>query len=152
MKRSIILPAILLSLVACDALTGEEVARLSINEVSSEANQVVKETSIDLKKGDEIAIWSDMDIEYEGDLGMRFRIQVLRDGVQTDLLEIDPTDKRITLGEFRTTVMDKTEWSFSGRNTVLEIQEDGHYTFKGIFVASENPTLKVNKAEVFFKK
>jgi hypothetical protein len=151
MNRSLILLIVLVSHAGCDALTGEEVARLSINEVSSAANPVSKETSIDLKKGEEIAIRSDMDIEDEGDLGMRFRIQVLRDGTQTDLIEIDPTDMRITLGEFRTTVMDKTEWSFSGRNTVLEIQEDGHYTFKGMFVASENPTLKVNKAEIFFK-
>jgi hypothetical protein len=48
--------------------------------------------------------------------------------------------------------MDKTSWSFSGKNSQMKIEEDGKYTFKGILVASENPSLKVTKAEIVFKK
>ncbi|HEY0656421.1 MAG TPA: hypothetical protein VGD65_24980 [Chryseosolibacter sp.] len=139
-------------LLSCDALTGEEIARLSINQVSTEGNLVVKEATLDLKKDDEIAVWSDMDLEYEGDVQLRFRLQVWKDGKQTGAFEIDPTEKRITLGEFKTTLMNKTEWTFSGKNSDIKIDEDGNYTLKAILVASDNSTLKVNKAEVFFKK
>jgi hypothetical protein len=139
--------------VGCSALTGEEVARLPINKVSTDDDHiVVKEVSLDLKKDEEIAVWSDMDMEYEGDVSLRFRIEILKNGESFGGLEIDPTDKNITLGEFKTSVMGKTDWSFSGKNTEIKIEEDGNYTFKGILVASDNSSLIINKAEIILKK
>jgi hypothetical protein len=152
MKRLLKLLAISLVLTGCDALTGKEVGRLQINQLSTAGNLVVKETTLDLRKGDEIGIWSDMDIEYEGDVALRFRVEIEKDEKTIGGFEVDPTDKNITIGEDKTTIMDKTDWSFSGRNSVYKIEEDGKYTFKGILVASENSSLKVTKAEVVFKK
>jgi hypothetical protein len=143
----------LILLTDCDALTGEEIARLSINQVSTDENSlIIKETSLNLKKGEEIAIWSEMDIEYEGDVALRFRMEVSKDGENFGDLEIDPTDKNITIGEVKTSLMGKTDWRFSGKNSKIKIEEDGNYTFKGILVASENSTLKVTKAEIVLKK
>jgi len=137
---------------ACEAITGKEVARLPVNFVSNPDSTLVKETTLDLKKDDEIVFWSDMDIEYEGDVQLRFLVLALRDTVVTGNLEIDPTDKDMTMGETRVTLMDKTTWSFSGRNTRIKIDRDGKYTFKTKLVSSENPTLKINKAELVIKK
>ena len=67
---------------ACNAITGEEVARLPVNFVSSEDSTLIKEVSLDLKKDDAIVFWSDMDVEYKGDVGLRFRIQVLKMATQ----------------------------------------------------------------------
>jgi len=152
MKRVLKLLAISLVLTGCDALTGKEVGRLQINQLSTEGNLVIKETTLDLKKDDEIGIWSDMDIEYEGDVALRFRVEIWKDGKKLGGFEVDPTEKKITIGEVKTTVMGKTDWSFSGKSSDYKIEEDGKYTFKGILVASENSSLKVNKAEVVFKK
>jgi hypothetical protein len=152
MKRLLKLLTLSLILTGCDALTGKEVGRLQINQLSTEGNLVVKETTLDLKKDDEIGIWSDMDIEYEGDVALRFRVEIWKDGKNMGGFEVDPTEKKITIGEVKTTVMDKTDWSFSGKNSVYKIEEEGKYTFKGILVASENSSLKVTKAEVVFKK
>jgi hypothetical protein len=93
-----------------------------------------------------------MDIEYEGDVALRFRLEIWKDGKKLGRLEVDPTEKKITIGEIKTTVMGKTDWSFSGKNLNYKVEEDGKYTFKGILVASENSSLKVSKAEVIFKK
>jgi hypothetical protein len=93
-----------------------------------------------------------MDIEYEGEIALRFRMEVLKNGVKTGDLEIDPTAKNITLGEIKTSLQDKTDWSFSGKNSEISIEEDATYTFKALLVASENPTLKVTKAEIVLKK
>ena len=140
-------------LTGCDALTGKEVARLPINQVSTDDdNLILKEVSIDLKKGENIAIWSEMDIEYEGDVALRFKIEILKDGENFGGLEIDPMDKNITIGEAKTSIMGKTDWSFSGKNAEINIDEDANYTFKGILVASENRTLKVTQAEIVFRK
>lgn len=152
MKKLVKLLALSLVLTACDALIGKEVGRLEINQLSSEGNLVVKETTLDLRKDDELAIWSDMDIEYEGDVALRFRVEIWKNGEKMGGFEVDPTDKKITMGELKTTVMDKTNWSFTGKNSELTIEEDAQYTFKGILVASENPSLKVTRAEMVFKK
>jgi hypothetical protein len=156
MKRTLSLLITAFSLLlfsGCSALTGEEIGRLPINQVSTDNNNmIVKEISLELKKDDEIAIWSDMDIEYEGNVALRFRIEILKNGENFGGLEIDPTDKNITIAEVKTSLMDKTDWSFSGKNSEIKIEEDGNYTFKGILVSSENSTLKVNKAEIVLKK
>jgi len=142
----------ILLFTGCSALIGEEVGRIPINQVSTDDNMVIKEISLDLKKDEEIAIWSDMDIEYKGNVSLRFRMEILKNGENFGGLEIDPTDKNITIREVKTSLIDKTNWSFSGKNSEIKIEEDGNYTFKGILVASENSTLQVNKAEIVFKK
>ena len=144
--------ALTILLTACDTLTGEEIARIPINEVSTEDNLIIKETSIDLKKGEKIAIWSDMDIAYEGEIELRFRLEIIKNDEKIGGLEINPTDKNMTLGEVKTQLMDKTNWAFSGKNSSFMIEEDANYTFRGILAASENPTLIVTKAEIILKK
>ena len=48
-----------------------------------------------------------MDFKYEGEVVLRFRLEILIYGENYSGLEIDPTDKNITLGEVRTSVMAK---------------------------------------------
>ncbi len=139
-------------LIGCNALTGEEIGRLKINKVSSSENFIVDEVSLDLKKGDEIALWSDMDIAYDGDVNLRFRIKMYKNGKKDSELEVDPTHKNITIGEVKTKLGNTTKWSFMGKNSELKIKEDGNYTIKSILVASKNSSLKVNRAELVLKK
>tara|TARA_B110000211_G_C14066761_1_gene548011 strand:- start:394 stop:864 length:471 start_codon:yes stop_codon:yes gene_type:complete len=140
-------------LIGCEALTGKEVARLPINAVTIDNNNLLtKEATLDLKKGEEILIWSEMDFEYEGDVALRFKIEIAKNDSVLTIIEIDPTEKNISMSEVKTSFMNKTDWSFSGKNAEYKIKEDGTYTFKGLLVASENSTLKVNKAELVLKK
>lgn len=150
-KMLTLLVAILL-LSGCSALTGEEVGRLAINEVSSGSNTIKKETQALFKQGDEIVIWSDMDIEYEGEVSMIFRLSIARDGEVLDVIEIDPRQKDMTLGEVKTSFGNKTSWSFQGRNVIFPVSNDGTYTFEASFVATENESLVVKKAELVIKK
>ncbi|MBO2011001.1 hypothetical protein [Hymenobacter negativus] len=139
-------------LVGCDALMGKEVARLPINEVSTTGHEVAKEATIQLKKDDKIALWSDMDLAYEGDSPVRFQVQVTKDGAPFKELQIDPTEKNVTIGEVKTDVNGSVKWRFSGKNAELVIPDAGSYTFRGILVAAANPTLHVTKAELVIKK
>jgi hypothetical protein len=138
--------------VGCSALTGEEVGRLAINQVSSEENLIKKESSVVLKPGDEIALWAEMDMEYEGDVTILFRIAITKDGKNLGNMEVDPRKKDMTIGEVKTSIGDKTSWSFSGRGAVIPIAEDGNYKFEAILVASDNPSLVIKKAELVLKK
>jgi hypothetical protein len=142
----------LLLLSGCSALTGEEVGRLAINQLSSADNLIKKEASVVLKPGDEIAFWSEMDMEYEGEPTIRFRISITKDGKDLGSMEVDPRKKDMTLGEVKTSIGDKTSWSFSGRGAIIPITEEGNYTFEAILLASDNPTLVIKKAELVLKK
>ena len=143
---------LLVFVTACDLIQGEEVARIPINKVSKEERLAVQEISLELKEGDRLSIWSEMDVEYEGPMAFRFRIDIFLDGENLGLLEFDPTEKDITVGEVKTDIMGKVKWKFSGRNKVFLAEKDGNYTFKGILISSNNATLKLNKAEVVFRE
>ena len=143
---------LLLGIVGCDFVSGEEIARFPINTISSVENPVVVERSLDLKKGEEIAFWSEMDMEYKGTVDLRFRVDVVKDGAEYDQLEINPLEKNITIGEVKTEIMGDTDWSFEGKNGEIEIQEDGAYVFKAWFEASDNPSLNLKQAELILRK
>ena len=79
-------------------------------------------------------------------------MEILKDGETYGNLEIDPTDKNVTIGEIKTQIMGKTNWSFTGKNKKLIIEEDGNYTFRALLAASDNPSLNLKKAELVLKK
>lgn len=152
MKKTALYCAALLTLWSCSAFLGEEVARLPINMVSTEDQVIENEINLELDAGDEIAIWSDMDMKYEGDLALQFRLHILRDGEVFQQMEIDPMDHNITMKEVKTSLMGQTDWRFMGKNTEVTIPESGTYIFRAILVASENPSLQLSKAELVFRK
>ena len=145
--------ALVVPLGACNALLGEEVARLPVNVVSSSENQVVKEATLQLVKDEEVAIWSDMDLAYEGEQPLRFQVVVTRDGAPFKQLEFDPTVKNLTVGEVKTDINGQIDWRFTAKNAELKVPANGTYVFKARLVAStSNPTLKLKKAELMLKK
>ncbi|WBA42884.1 hypothetical protein [Hymenobacter canadensis] len=153
--KSVKLVTILLlamSLSACDTLFGKEIARLPINALSTPGNEAFREVSLPLKKDDAIAIWSDMDLSYQGEAPVRFQVLILKNGAAFQQAELDPTDKNVSVGEVKTTINGKTKWSFSGKNSEVTIPENATYTFKARLVAADNPTLKITKAELVLKK
>ena len=145
------LPGLLL-LPACEGLTGKEIARLSIDSLSTPDRLVMREASLPLKQGETVAFWSHMDLAYDGEVPLRFRVRVLRGDSDLTLLEIDPMVKNITTGETKTSVGDHTEWSFTGKNQEWTVPQDATYTFKAILTAEESPGLKINKAELLLKQ
>lgn len=152
LKKLIFTLALPLFLIGCSAITGEEIARLKINKVSIQGNFVAKDVTLDLKKGDELSFWSDMDIAYEGEATLEFKVKIFKNQTKVAQFEIDPTKKKLTIGEVKTAVMGKTKWSFFGKNHEFVIEEDGAYRISSILVASKNPSLKVTKAELVLKK
>ena len=153
MKKILFLLIPFIFITSCDSLTGEEIARLEINKVStSEENIFEKETTLNLKKDEEISFWSEMDIEYPGEEYFQFRFRIYKNSEPFAILEFDPTEKNVTIGEIKTTFGDKTKWSFTGKNKELKISEDGKYTFKGILKSTNNPNIVVKKAIVIIKK
>ncbi|RSK44019.1 hypothetical protein [Hymenobacter rigui] len=150
-----LLAAILLltaPLGACEALLGKEIARLPVNTVSTPQQEVVKETTVNLHQNDQLALWSEMDMEYQGEAPLRFQVVVLQNGQPFKQLELDPTEKNVSVQEAKTDINGRVSWSFSGKNAELTIPKDAAYTFKARLIAAPNPTLRLHKAELVLKK
>ncbi len=150
MKKLISIILFATTLISCDIM-GEEIGRLSFTETSNyELN--VKELTLELKKGEKISFWTDTDIEYESDLALVYQLELWQDtgkigGIQLNALETNPT-----LMQVKTQLGNKTSWSYQGKMNFFQIENTGKYTFKAIIKSSENPTLKLNKADLVFKK
>ena len=152
MKQLIVLLLVPALLLNCTALTGEEIARISVNEVSTETNLNQKEVSVALKANDEVSIWSDMDFEWDRKVELRFIIQLLKDGKEFTDYEINPIQKSVTYVESKTEMFGTHKWHFFGRNLQIKIEEDANYTFKIMLVASKNPSLIINRADIVLMK
>ena len=152
MRALLFLPLTLLLFPGCEAITGKELARLTIDTLSTPDRFVMREATLELKKDDVIGLWSHLDLAYDGAAALRMRVRVVKDDNDLQLLELDPMEKNVTVGETKTELNGRTEWSFTGKNAEYTAPEDGAYTFKAIVTAEENPSLVVRKAELVLKQ
>ena len=148
-----ILPAIIIACTfpACDAITGKEVARLELNRISNK-ELVIKETRLNLRKGEDVAFWTEVDMEFENDLALAYFIEVWKDSTLQGSFQLDALETNPTLMEMKTTFNGKTSWSYTGKMDFLRIEDDGDYAIKAIIKSSDNPTLLLHKADLILKK
>ncbi len=152
MRTLLYLPLALLLFPSCEAITGKELARLAIDTLSTPDRLVMRESMLNLQKDDVIALWSHLDMAYDGAAALTMRVRVVKDDADLQLFELDPMEKNVTIGETKTEINGHTEWSFTGKNGEYTVPEDGAYTFKAILTAEEHPSLVVRKAELVLKQ
>ena len=136
---------------SCDALLGEEVARIPVDVISSDSVLVQKETTLDLKAGDEITFWSDVEISYDGFIEIWWQVSVIKDDMPYENIAFDPLDKDITINGTETEFNGKVETSYTGRNYKMTIGDDGSYTFKSSLHGS-NPLPTIGKAHLVIRR
>lgn len=148
----ILITAIVMILAACAALSSKEIGRLAFTKPLDDVNYEWKKIDLNLKQGEILRFWADMDLEYDGSVEMVYRIKFLKGTDTLMVSDLNPFEKKITVGEVKTTVMGKTKWSFSGQMHTIDIKEDGSYTVLAAFSSSFNNSLKLRKADLVFKK
>jgi hypothetical protein len=132
--------------------TGKEVGRIPVNTASTDLMIVKESNPIPLKKGEKLYFWADMNMEYEGDLELRFVTEIYKDGQNIGSVDLNPMDNDIKMNAVETSFGNSHKASYLGRMDFLEIKEDGAYTFKTALSSNSNPTLKLNKAELVLRK
>ncbi len=138
--------------VACAALSSKEIGRLSFTRPLDDVKPEWKKMELSLKQGEILRFWADMDLEYDGSVDMIYSIRLVKGTDTLVVPDLNPFEKKITVGEVKTTVMGKTKWRFSGQMHTIDIKEDGTYTVMARFSSSMNNSLKLRKADLVFKK
>jgi len=133
-------------------LTGEEVGRIEIDQLSTAENIQPKYVEFELNKGDVLNYWTELDIEFDGNLLLEYQVELVLGEKSMGVISLNPFEKDITIGELKTSIMNKTKWRFSGRMANFDISESGNYKFNAILMSNGNESLRVNRAALVFKK
>jgi len=146
------------------AFVQEEVDIINIEELttSSEELKVYKSKTIKIDSGDKIYFWSELDMEYEGNLNLSFQVQIVNDkGENLMLIEMDALDIDTRVMCVETTLNSKTNYSCTGRihNFIspenmdfLEFEDSGEYSFNVIMLANSYEKIDIKKSKLILKK
>lgn len=145
-----VLSAFLLLLVSC---TGKEVARVPVTPVAEgESENFQSSEPVPLKKGEKVSYWTELGLEYSGDLQLQYTIDVTKDGESISKMNYDPTQKSVTIGESNVTIGGHTKWKFTGRFGSFTAPADGNYTFNVMLIHSDNPDCEISHSVFLLKK
>lgn len=131
----------------------EKIATIATIEFEKVSHDVPnpEEVTLDLKKGQKLEFWTELDISYKGYLDLTYVIELWQQetfigGFELNALQTSPTldSKKISNG-------DNTNWSFKGKMDFLEVEKSGNYTFKAILYSSD-PNLDFRRAKLIFKR
>jgi len=148
---AVLLISIVLLLQSCN-LTGKEVARIKVTEPSTTENLKIESADVELKAGDDISFWAQMDMRYKKPAKMEFEVHIIKDGENIEKLYLNPLETNITMNAKEVTINNNTKQSFTGKMSSYLITKDGNYTIKTAFFTSENIQLQLLQADLIIKK
>lgn len=137
--------------IASCAKEGEEFARFSFKAASIDS-LMIQERTIPLNQGDKVDLWSDMDVTYSGELGLRFKVQVEFKGEELAGMELDAFRPSTQESSEKTETFGATNWKYSGRQKGFRVQESGDYLFKVVLAGIRNSSLKIRQADLVLKR
>ena len=152
MKKTLNLLFLILVLSACGSDEDRTLATLEITEASVDELHVA-EATLDLKKGDVIEFWNEMDVESaQGDsLNLIYTLVQFIDGEKIGGTKLDALSTNPTYNEVKTQVNDQLKLSFYGKMTFMKIEQDGKYRFQVVLNTSDED-VKINKADFIIAK
>jgi len=140
---------------------GEEFARMSFDKAvgsSTEITQVAfdngfKSQTFELEAGDQITLYTDIDIEYEGSILLDFlTVMVSEDNDTVHVSQTIPNDSELATRHTSKTFGSKKSESFKTKIGRFKIPENNTYFLKSIFRSSINKSLTLSKADVVVMK
>ena len=152
--QSALIVLIIAAFVSCSAIFGEEFERIPINKISTSGNLHMGAARFDLQKGEEISLWADFDVEYDGGLELEYQIVIVVDEKDTlDMLAFDPFEANVTMNSKSITINRHHEYSAEAKLATYEADETGSYEFNVVVFASRNPDeFTFNKGDLVFRK
>lgn len=130
-----------------------EIARFSPEKITTLTGEFfIAEKKVNLEAEDLVKVWVDMDYLYEGEQDLFFRFVILREEEYLREFYVNPRNQNdLELAEVSTDENGQSHAKFYGQAGDFSPSSGGLYDFKVILMGSRNPSLKINKAELFLK-
>lgn len=147
-KRFFLFIAGVILLSSCGDMMAREILRV---KMSHPGDLVPKYSFVQMKKGDKIAIWSDMDFNYIGVLKMTVILELYLQDTLHETIELSPLERNMVLDEVKEKQGSRTNWKFLSKNKEVTIKEDGNYKCIA-YLKTSNGSFNENKAEIVLKR
>ncbi|PLW92194.1 MAG: hypothetical protein C0592_12040 [Marinilabiliales bacterium] len=143
-----------LAICSCSVFFGDEFERIPIDNVCSRENCSVESALIDLEKDEEISLWSDYDVEYEGNLQLEYQIVVVIDEKDTlDMMAFDPFYTNVTINSRSIQMNNHYEESAEAKLCDFTARKTGSYEFNVVVFANQKPGEFIfTKGDLVFRK
>ncbi len=154
----IILMVTTLSIFGCKELFQKEIARVKAGIVKNHNNPQFHSTTLNLKQGEIVYLWTDVDVEFTGDIDFIYLVKVTgRDNrpVKYEIRPLEDNQRKVTLNERKIVFNNKTKWSFSCYYYTYKADTSGEYTFESVLAISaksKGASFAVNKSDLVLKK
>lgn len=152
--RLLYFPFVLMAFVfhSCEVVTGETVGRLQVDTVSTEDHLISRSAMVDLRKGDELGLWAQMDLSYDVEPRLYFQVQLLLDTVLVHEVLASPFAAHSFVRVKETNVDGRLYRSFMARCGGLDITADGTYRINTRLVCLSDLPIDVRKATLILRK
>lgn len=148
MKKALLLIVLaLFGLCSCESMTGKEILRLSMKKVNEPVT-----SSADLKKGDKLNIWLDLDLKYSSDNEYEFRVLTMKNNDSIWYDKLHPGQAKVSLKSSEVTLGGETTYSVMCKVGYYSIEEDGTYSFSAWLAAEDSADMKIEKADLVLKQ
>jgi len=152
-KRFLIIPFLLV--LFGGGCLGEEIARITITHVGpGDEGPTTQERVVPLTEGEEISLWSEIDMEYVEPMDLLIDVEVKNEGGEVvDQFSYDPREQNVTIKEVRKNINGNVSWRWgSAKNASFTPGMGGEYTFHIVLTADPQDNFVLNSGAVVFKK
>ena len=140
-----------LCLASCGS-GGHEVGRISIDKLSSTTYMNPVKLELELKKDQNIKFWSDIEMYYEDEVDLNYKIKIMKDNRNYGSFSFDPRDNRKKSTNKMQVDSNEVHWKVVGIGANYVIPEDAIYTFEVALVIDNNQTFRINHADLIIKR
>lgn len=135
-------------------IAGEEIARVSLNSLSTESNPCVDEVSFRVEEDDDIKLSHNIsaDSVFEEDESLAFLLKVYKDGEWMEDFELNVFETTKYSSEGFVDSGRTSKWSSKGRNGSLYTGGAGDFTIKVKVTSDLANRYQLYKADLIFKR
>ena len=135
-------------LYSCNTISDRTLDTLKMREFSTHELKPTESREINLKKGDILEFWVDLDVEYSGELYMEHTIQVEKDGKKLGGFKMTTLEPLSKTRSIKTQYEGKYKQKFYGYLNFFEIHETGKYKFIAVMNRNDTSPIELGKADI----
>ena len=132
----------------------EELETIVFEKVSSEDEVYAYESKeLYLKKNEQISLWSKLDIKYENNPNLKYKVQIFSEKEGSiALFELNPLETDQSIMCYEQTIDNINEYNCTGRIDKFYMEDSGNYIFKAAFFSDSDKLINLKEASLLIKK
>lgn len=144
--------------LGCGAFSQETLAFIEAELIEDFDHSEFNSITLSLQKDEKIYFWTDLDVEFTGNVDLVYLLKVTEPDNTITKYEIRPFDedkRTITINEKKIVINNSTKWSFTSYYYSFIVENEGEHTFEcalTMISSSDKTTNIINKSNLIIKR